>query len=160
MPQANQIDNKRDDVSVSQEQLIEVPGGEKTVGNVRHCLRVAVQYLEAWLRGSGCVPLYNLMEDAATAEISRMQIWQWIRHSVQLDDGRTLTTQRFRSLLDEEMEQIRLEVGESRFQSGKFAGAKDLLENLTANESCEDFLTIPAYEQLISQTKENINVQH
>lgn len=158
MPQPNQIENKREDVNVTAEQLIEVPAGERTVANVRHCLRVAVQYLEAWLSGSGCVPLYNLMEDAATAEISRMQVWQWIRHSVELDDGQTLTAQRFRSLLNEEMKQIQSEVGELRFKTGNFSRAKNLFEDLTANESCEDFLTIPAYQELITQTKENKNV--
>jgi len=159
MPQANQIENKREDVAVSPEQLIEVPFGEKTESNVRHCLRVAVQYLEAWLGGSGCVPLYNLMEDAATAEISRMQVWQWIRHGVELDDGQALTTGRFRILLSEEMQQIEAEVGEQRFKTGNFSRAKTLFENLTANEVCEEFLTIPAYKQLNNQTKEKQNVQ-
>ena len=99
------------------------PQGTRTEAGLRHNIRVGVQYLEAWLRGQGCVPLYNLMEDAATAEISRAQVWQWMHHGATLDDGRPVTAERFRAVLDEEMARMRAEVGAERFDAGRFAEA-------------------------------------
>ena len=154
MPAPNQIDWQRDDVTVTARDLLRPVEGTRTEAGLRHNIRVSVQYLEAWLRGQGCVPLYHLMEDAATAEISRAQVWQWIRHGVALDDGRPLTKDRFRALLVEEMDRIRLEVGEARFRTGRFEEARVLFERLTtAPEFCE-FLTLPAYELLESTTGE------
>ncbi len=97
MTTPNQIHVKREDVHVTAQDLLRVPQGTRTEAGLRHNVRVGVQYLESWLRGSGCVPLYDLMEDAATAEISRTQVWQWIHHRATLDDGRPLTVERFRS---------------------------------------------------------------
>jgi malate synthase len=109
---------------------------------------VGVQYLEAWLRGNGCVPLYNLMEDAATAEISRAQVWQWLRYGVTTDDGRAVTPERFALTIEEEMVRIRTEIGDSRFERGRFPEARALFERLSVASTFEDFLTLPAYEML------------
>ena len=146
----NQLDHKRDDVHVTAADLVRVPTGTRTEAGLRHNLRVGVQYLEAWLRGSGCVPLYNLMEDAATAEISRTQVWQWIRHGALLDDGRPVTAELFRHALAEEIAALREALGEERFEKGRFDEAVALFERLSTSASFEEFLTIPAYEALTS----------
>jgi malate synthase len=146
----NQLDNARRDVRVTARDLLQVPTGTRTEAGLRHNVRVGVQYLEAWLRGSGCVPLYNLMEDAATAEISRTQVWQWIHHRAALEDGRPVTADLFRRALDEEMSAVRWSLGAERFDEGRFADAAALFERLSTAESCADFLTLPAYEALAS----------
>src|SRR5690606_19195608 len=107
MPGANQIERLREDLTISEQDLLEVPTGTRTEAGLRQNLNVGVLYLEAWLRGSGCVPLYNLMEDAATAEISRTQVWQWLHHKASLEDGHIVTPELVRSMLDEEMQNIR-----------------------------------------------------
>ena len=107
-----------------------------------------MQYLEAWLRGQGCVPLYNLMEDAATAEISRAQVWQWLRHAADVG-GTTLTRDRLHPTIDEELAVVRKEVGEARFSGGQFGPARALFEKMCVAEVFEDFLTLPAYEQFL-----------
>ena len=150
MPGPNQIHRKREDVRVTPADLLQVPVGTRTESGLRLNVRVGVQYLEAWLRGSGCVPLYHLMEDAATAEISRSQVWQWIRHQASLEDGRTVTPDLFRRVLGEEMERIRGEVGDARLSSGRFPLAKELFERLTLDPTFAEFLTVPAYEYLLS----------
>jgi malate synthase len=110
---------------------------------------VGVQYLEAWLRGSGAVPIFNLMEDAATAEISRAQVWQWIRHSRGvLSDGRKVTKELFRSVLREELEKIKTTVGAACFEKGKFDTARELFDKITTDEEFAEFLTLPGYERL------------
>jgi malate synthase len=145
----NQIDRRRDDVQVSERQLIEVPKGTITEEGLRTNIRVGVQYLEAWLGGLGCVPLYNLMEDAATAEISRTQVWQWVHNPRGvLADGRKVTLELFRQLMREEVARIRSERGEARFASGYFSEATRLFDELVANERLEEFLTLKAYELL------------
>lgn len=111
-------------------------------------IRVGVQYLEAWLGGNGCVPLYHLMEDAATAEISRTQLWQWLHNHVSLEDGRTVNVALFRQLFAEEMERIRDEVGVARFESGKFELAAQLFQQIIEQEQLEEFLTLAAYPYL------------
>jgi malate synthase len=145
MPGPNQLDKKRDDVHVTAAELTALPTGTRTEGGLRQNVNVGVQYLEAWLRGVGCVPLYNLMEDAATAEISRIQVWQWVRHGASLDDGRTVTPALFRAVLAEEMDKIRALVGEARFTAGRFAEARALFEQLSLGEEFAEFLTLPAY---------------
>jgi malate synthase len=105
-------------------------------------VRVGVRYLEAWLRGQGCVPLFNLMEDAATAEISRAQIWQWIRQNVRTDDGEPITIERYRALRDEEVAKLDSPKG------NRFADAVEILDTLIESEEFIPFLTIPAYEYL------------
>ncbi|HXJ59456.1 MAG TPA: malate synthase A [Verrucomicrobiae bacterium] len=145
----NQIDRRRDDVVVSAEQLLEVPRGTITEQGLRSNIRVAIQYLEAWLGGLGCVPLDNLMEDAATAEISRSQVWQWVHHPRGiLDDGRKVTMPLVRELAQQELERIRSERGPERYERGHFERAFQLFADLVANESLEEFLTLKAYAQL------------
>ncbi len=102
-----------------------------------------MQYLEAWLRGSGAVPIFNLMEDAATAEISRAQVWQWIRHPEgKLDDGRKVTKELFRSVLEEELAKVQ------RFDGDKFEAARELFDKITTDDEFVEFLTLPGYEKL------------
>jgi malate synthase len=148
MPTKNQIAKKREDVSISQADLLGIPQGTRTEAGLRHNVRVGVQYIEAWLRGLGCVPLYNLMEDAATAEISRAQVWQWIHHQAKLDDGSTVTPERLHTVLREEMDRVKTEVGEARFQNGKFSQATEMFEKLSTLPRFEEFLTIRAYDML------------
>ena len=148
MPSANQIDRQRDDVQVSAQDLLTPSQGTITEAGIRLNLKVGIQYLEAWLGGNGCVPLYSLMEDAATAEISRAQVWQWLHHKASLVDGRPLTFDLFGQLLEEEMEAIRGEVGDERFQSGRFQLAMQLFDEMIRAEDFTEFLTLPAYPHL------------
>jgi malate synthase len=152
MKGANQLDRTRDDVHVEAKDLLRVPEGSRTEAGLRHNIRVGVQYLESWLRGQGCVPLFDLMEDAATAEISRTQVWQWIRHRATLDDGHALDAERFHRVLAEEMARVRHEVGEERFLDGRFAEACALFDRLSTAAVFEEFLTLPAYDQLLALT--------
>ncbi len=148
MPEPNQIDRKREDVHVVAAELLEVPRGNRTDGELRHNVRVGIQYIEAWLGGSGAVPLYHLMEDAATAEISRTQIWQWL-HTGSTVSGEVLTDARVRSVISEELNRVREEIGEERFNSGRFTEAREIFEKLCLQDSLEEFLTLPAYEHLL-----------
>jgi len=147
MPGANQLGVKREDVRVSREDLLRVPEGTRTEEGLRHNVRVGIQYIEAWLRGNGCVPLYHLMEDAATAEISRAQVWQWLHHRASVD-GQPLGLDRFAKVADEEMQRIRREVGDKRFSGGRFPEARDLFVRLSTAPRFEEFLTLPAYDLL------------
>jgi malate synthase len=113
-------------------------------------VNVGLLYLEAWLRGSGCVPLYDLMEDAATAEISRAQVWQWIRHRASLDDGRPVDVFLVKRILQEELRSIRETVGEDAWDNGRFDLAARLFENLVTSRELEEFLTLAAYDHLES----------
>jgi malate synthase len=144
MPQANQLDKLRADVSVSAADMLEVHEGARTEAGLRENIRVGVQYIEAWLRGRGAVPLYNLMEDAATAEISRAQIWQWLQHKAKLSDGRVVTPDLFRSTLDDEMAKLKGALG-AAFDAGRFPEAIDLFAKMSLSASFEEFLTLPAY---------------
>jgi len=128
--------------------LLRVPDGDMTDAGLRACIRIGVQYIEAWLRGSGCVPLYNVMEDAASAEICRAQLWQWIRHGARTSDGQLVTVERFDRLLMEELSRIHDEVGPARLASGVFPSAARLFEQMTKRETFDEFLTLPAYELL------------
>ena len=141
----NQLGVKRDDVSVDKAQLLEPHQGTRTDDGLRHNVRVGVQYIESWLRGIGCVPIYNLMEDAATAEISRAQVWQWIKHQATLADGSTVTADRFTKTVAEEMDRVKSEIGEAKYAAGKFKEARELFERLSLAPRFEDFLTLPAY---------------
>ena len=149
----NQVDRCRDDVQVTEAQLLEVPKGTITEEGLRTNLRVGIQYIEAWLGGLGCVPLYNLMEDAATAEISRTQVWQWVHNPRGvLADGRKVTLELVQQFMNQEMERIRRERGESRFVSGHFGEAAALFGHLIASEQLDEFLTLKAYELLEDET--------
>jgi malate synthase len=150
MPQPNQIDRKREDVSVTASDLLAFgPSEPITEDGLRTNVSVGVQYLEAWLRGHGAVPIFNLMEDAATAEISRAQVWQWIRHpGGTLTDGRKVTGELFRSVLNEELSKIKEQIGAERFSKGKFEAARKLFDEITTNDDFVEFLTLPGYELL------------
>jgi malate synthase len=149
MPAANQLERLREDVQVSAADLLKMPEGEISEAGLRSNISVGVQYMAAWLGGNGCVPLYNLMEDAATAEIARAQIWQWIRHPQGvLADGRRVTFALYEQLRDEELAKIRDEVGEQAFASGNYLEAAALLDRITGERRCMDFLTLVAYEAI------------
>lgn len=146
MPSQNQISRQREDVSVTQADMLSLHKGERTEAGLRENIRVGVQYIEAWLRGRGAVPLYNLMEDAATAEISRVQIWQWIHHGAALADGRKVTPALFESALKDEMEKVRHALGASTYDAGRFPEAIKLFSDMSLASTCAEFLTLPAYE--------------
>ena len=148
MTGSNQLERLREDVAVTAEDLLRIPMGYRTEAGLRHNIRVAIQYLESWLQGVGCVPLYHLMEDAATAEISRTQIWQWVRHQASLDDGRTVTPDLVRQLTEEERRKIADQAGPERVAAGRFAEATVLFERLALATECQEFLTLPAYDLL------------
>ncbi|MCK6592503.1 MAG: malate synthase A, partial [Polyangiaceae bacterium] len=145
-----QLHVMREDVVVTAEDLLRAPSGTRSLAGLRHNIRVGVQYLEAWLRGLGCVPLYNLMEDAATAEISRAQVWQWVRHGAALDSGEIVTKDLVRRITKEEMDTLRGVLGDARWTGGRFEEACRLFEDLATAEELADFLTVPAYEMLIA----------
>jgi malate synthase len=144
----NQLDKLREDVQVSEAQLIAPPTGKRTEQGLRLNVRVGIQYLEAWLGGNGCVPLYYLMEDAATAEISRAQVWQWRKHGAALEDGRIVDADLIRQIVAEEMLTIRSEIGDARFDGGRFELARDLFLELALADELADFLTLGAYAHL------------
>jgi malate synthase len=149
MPRANQIDRRLDNVMVTEQDLLAVPTGEITEAGLRQNISVGIQYIEAWLRGQGCVPLYNLMEDAATAEISRAQVWQWLRHGARLADGRRIDRALFDRTLESELANLSTELGVERYDGGRFAEASALFAALSTDSEFAEFLTLPAYELLI-----------
>ncbi|MCC3702359.1 malate synthase A [Rouxiella badensis] len=145
----NQLDvTREEDAPIYAETLLTPCQGARTEEGMRANIRVAVQYIEAWISGNGCVPIYGLMEDAATAEISRTSIWQWIHHGKTLDDGQKVTKELFRQLLAEEMQVIQQELGDQRFCSGRFHEAAALMEKITTQDELIDFLTLPGYALL------------
>ncbi|HKI64564.1 MAG TPA: malate synthase A [Burkholderiales bacterium] len=148
MPQPNQYGKQRPDVSVSAKELLDFrPDAPITEAGLRNNINVGIQYLGAWLAGNGCVPVFNLMEDAATAEISRSQIWQWIRSDKgKLDDGRKVTNELFRKLLAEELPKVRAYLGEEAYAAGKYEDGAKLFERITSDDNYVEFLTLPAYE--------------
>jgi malate synthase len=146
----NQIDNLREDVQVTAEQLLDVGStpGEVTEEGLRSNISVGIQYLESWLRGSGAVGIYNLMEDAATAEISRSQVWQWLHNDVELSDGERVTRELVESLMDAEVAAIRERVGDEAFAQGKWEEARATFAEVALADEYADFLTLPAYERM------------
>jgi malate synthase len=148
MPAPNQLERTRDDVVADAGKLVEPPLGTRTDAGLRHNIRVGIQYLEAWLGGQGAVPIYNLMEDAATAEISRTQIWQWLEHRATLDDGRTVTRPLVEQMIGEEFLRVKDEVGAARFGRGRFEEARALFTQVATSTELEEFLTLPAYDIL------------
>lgn len=146
MPQKNQIIKKREDVQVSTADLIRPPEGTITEAGLRQNINVGILYIESWLQGNGAAALYHLMEDAATAEISRTQVWQWIHSGGQLEDGRPVTYQLFKAILPEELDKIRAYVGEDYYRGGRFKEAVDLFDHLVRSPDYAEFLTLPAYE--------------
>ncbi len=148
MPTPNQIFRKRDDIKVTEADLVQLPKGTITETGIRKNINVGILYMEAWLRGYGAVALYNLMEDAATAEISRTQIWQWLKHEAFLEDGRVFNQELFDALFNDEVEKLITEVGEERMENTKFSEAIGLFKQLVTQTEFEEFLTTSAYRQL------------
>jgi malate synthase len=149
MPRPNQLDKMRADVTAGQKEMLEVPEGTRTEEGLRQNIRVGVQYIEAWLRGKGAVPLYNLMEDAATAEISRSQIWQQLHFGASLDNGKPVTKDLFEKCLKEEMERVKGEVGADVYASGRFPEAIALFRQMSTAQTLSAFLTLPAYRLIV-----------
>jgi malate synthase len=139
MKEPNQISLRRDDVFVTADDLLAVPHGEITEQGLRWNVDVGLQYLEAWLRGSGCVPIYNLMEDAATAEICRSQVWQWVRHGAKINDDRVITRDMVRQVIDEQ---------KKRLPGARMAEAAEMFKQMIASPDFNEFLTLVAYERI------------
>jgi malate synthase len=148
MPQANQVGRMLGNVTITAADLLAVPEGDITESGVRANLSIGIQYTAAWLSGLGCVPLNNLMEDAATAEISRSQLWQWRRHGAKLDDGRTIDDALIRTLMYEELSKITA-AEQAMFGEDELKAARDLFEKLIFEDDFTEFLTLPAYEHLV-----------
>jgi malate synthase len=149
MPQANQIDKKLSDFHTTATDLLEVPTGEITEAGLRQNVAVGLGYVEAWLRGIGCVPLFNLMEDAATAEISRAQLWQWVHHHASLKDGRKVTVELCDQFIDEELAKVKPHVDAERYTAYEHAAV--LMRDLIRSEKFVDFLTLPAYDEVLKE---------
>jgi malate synthase len=147
MPQPNQIARKRQDVHVTASDLLAVPQGTITEAGLRQNLNVGIGYIEAWLRGVGCVPLYHLMEDAATAEISRAQVWQWIHHAAKFEDGRTVDAALCRAILDEEL----LKLLQTAAATSCYDAAAKLFRELIEASAIPEFLTLPAYDMVTAE---------
>ncbi len=148
MPTPNQIFRKLENVEITAADLLVVPEGHITEAGVRVNLDVGIQYMAAWLAGNGCVPIYNLMEDAATAEISRSQLWQWVHTGAKLDDGRPITPALLEEMLPDVLQRMKEMVGEEQFAHGRYAEAADLFMDIIKKDSFTEFMTLPAYERL------------
>jgi len=150
MPAPNQVSRLRPDVHVTAKDLLDFkPEAPITEAGLRNNISVGIQYIGAWLAGNGCVPVYNLMEDAATAEISRSQIWQWMRSPKGvLDDGRKVTKEMFRKMLPEELARVRCELGEEAWNAGRYEEAAQLFDEITTSDDYVEFLTLPGYQRL------------
>ncbi|MBX7224958.1 MAG: malate synthase A [Chitinophagales bacterium] len=149
MPTPNQIHVKREDVQVSAKDLLEVPTGTITMNGLRSNIDVGIQYLEAWLRGNGCVPIHNLMEDAATAEISRTQVWQWVHHpDAKLDDGTRVTPELVKTIVQEYKNQYKSALGEAAYATSKFEKASEIFEKMSLADELSEFLTLEAYNYI------------
>ncbi len=148
MPMQNQINNKRHDVQVTAKDLTQTPTGTITMEGIRTNINVGLLYTESWLRGNGAAAIYNLMEDAATAEISRSQLWQWIHHNCYTVNGTNITIELYEQLKLEELEKIQQLVGEENFKNGCFKEAVQIFDRLVKSDQLEDFLTLNAYDYL------------
>jgi malate synthase len=147
---SNQLERQRPEVSVDAQQLLDlrVPGGEITESGVRSNISIGIQYLESWLRGTGAAAIFNLMEDAATAEISRSQVWQWIHHGAILADGRTVTRELVVELEEEELDKIRKGPGAASAAGNRLDEARGLFDEVALNDQFVEFLTLPAYAHI------------
>jgi malate synthase len=147
---SNQIERKREEVRVSASELLDVAAtpGEASEEGLRNDVNVAIQYLSSWLRGTAAVAIFNLMEDAATAEIARSQVWQWVHNQVRLAEGPEVTPELVRKVTDEELDKIRRSVGDEMFASSRAKEARELFERVALADDFEEFLTIPAYDYL------------
>jgi len=149
----NQLDRKRDDVTVTASQLLDIASvpGSATVDGLRTNIDVALRYLESWLGGNGAVGIHNLMEDAATAEISRSQVWQWVHNDVTLDDGQQVTPDLVRSIADQVLDDLRAELGADLFDESRYPLARSVFEQVALADEFADFLTLPAYEAAVDE---------
>jgi malate synthase len=152
MKTPNQIARQRDDVKVAAKDLLDFqPKGPITEQGLRTNINIGIQYIGAWLAGTGCVPIFNLMEDAATAEISRAQIWHWIRSPLgKLDDGRKVTKELFKELVPQELARVREILGDKQYAAGKYPEGAQMFEELTLRDDFVEFLTLPAYDYLVA----------
>lgn len=148
MQQPNQITKKFPEYQITAEDLLEVPQGKVTEAGVRKNINVGILYIESWLMGVGAAAIYNLMEDAATAEISRSQLWQWLKNDVKLDDGQRLLPGLILQWQEEELQKIRQYIGDERFENGKFALATEIFSDLVLNDHFAEFLTLETYKYL------------
>ncbi len=146
----NQVERQRPEVHVDARQLLDlkVPGGEITENGLRNNVSVGIQYIESWLRGTGAAAIFNLMEDAATAEISRSQVWQWVKNAAKLSDGRTITKELVLGIEDEELEKIKQTWGAEPFANGRFDDARRIFNKVALSEQFVEFLTLPAYNDI------------
>jgi malate synthase len=149
MPQANQISKQLPDFHVTAEDLLRVPEGTISEAGVRQNVAVGLGYVEAWLRGIGCVPLFNLMEDAATAEISRAQLWQWVHHHAVMEDGLPVTVEMVDAVIADELAQAKTSVSAERYSA--YVQAAELMRELVRAPRFTDFLTVPAYERVMAE---------
>ena len=154
----NQLHIRREDITVSGKDLLNtsLPNGKITEKGIKENIEVSLLYCEAWLRGIGCSPINNLMEDAATAEICRTQVWQWLHNKSKLSDGRMITQELYEDLRDDEIEKIQHVVGSKTYQEGKFTQAICLFNKLVVQDKWEDFLTLPAYDLILSNDEKKI----
>jgi len=160
MTTRNQLHVKRDDFNTTEEELLQVPSGTITEEGVRSNINIGILYLESWLRGQGAAAIHNLMEDAATAEISRTQVWQWLRNQVTLADGRTFTHELYEDFRDEEIIDIRETVGNANYQSGQYVQAICLFNRLIVLPRFEEFLTTSAYNLILSNEDKQVCFEH
>jgi malate synthase len=146
----HQRERLREEVSVAAEDLLrfEIPGGASTEAGLRNDVSVGLQYLASWLQGIGAAAIANLMEDAATSEIARSQVWQWVHHGAVLDDGADVTPELVRKIEDEELDQVRSAIGHDRYGDGRFEEAREIFEKVALGDDFVEFLTIPAYDLL------------
>ena len=147
MPEPNQV-GKKFKYGIKAADLLKCPEGQITEAGLRNNINVGIGYVEAWLNGNGCVPLHNLMEDAATAEISRTQVWQWLKHGATMADGRKVSRELVLQVLDQELAAYRKELGDERYYKGRFAEAAGIFARMSTASDCVEFLTLPAYEYL------------
>jgi malate synthase len=147
MPTPNQV-AKQFNYGIKAEDLLKKPEGQLTEAGLRNNINVGIGYVEAWISGNGCVPLHDLMEDAATAEISRTQVWQWLRHGATLADGRKVTRELVLKVIDEELAAYRKALGDERYYKGRFAEAGGIMARMSTAGRCADFLTLPSYPYL------------
>jgi len=159
MTTPNQLHVKREDFTCTAEDLLQIPVGSITEEGVRANINVAILYIESWLRGTGAVAIHNLMEDAATAEICRTQVWQWLHNKVKLADGRTFNQDLYEVIRDEEIERIRETVGCLQYQQGAFIQAICLFNKLVVQDYFEAFLTLPAYQLLIANNAKILSLE-
>lgn len=147
MPEPNQLD-KQFNYKIKASDLLKRPEGDITEAGLRNNINVGIGYVESWIKGNGCVPLHNLMEDAATAEISRTQVWQWLKYGATLADGRTLTRELVLQIVDEELAAYKAQLGDEKFYQGRFAEAAGIVARMSTATKCADFLTLASYDYL------------